>query len=306
MKTAAKLSAILLIFCNANCFGQWSAAVASQKLDSVLSMIKSFCPEYGSSREIKKKKIKLDGKMIRFLNHFYNDELSIDEIKEETISKFGSVWYGSDEIEIGNLTLYEERIKSEGNLRVFVKIATFNGKIVSKQIHIETKTTLDCKNPYEPWLSMYDIPYLKQYCFPLINFPVSIFVYNREIVADTDMIKNVIGIDNHYLVLLTGDSAKFFNNLTWHSFTSYGLGEKDNPLRMYINLSRVDLLEKLLYSPNHIIAIYAYEALKDKMENLSNETKSQMNNILNSSIKVHWFSGDVGRYGKTYKELVSH
>lgn len=299
------LGFILIFLTHVHCFGQYSAEVGFQKLDSVLTAIKSFCPDYGSSKEIKKKMIRRDKKIIMFLNHFYRDDFTLEQIKEETVAKFRSMWYESNKKEIGNVTHYEQQLRSDGNLKVFVHIATFNDEIVFRQIHIETSTQLDCKKPYEPYVSWYDIPYLQHYCLPLLRFPITLFETFPAIIADTTTAKYLDKVDVHYKPLLFGDSARYFNQLTWNSITSYTLGLKESPLKFYVALSNTELLEKLLYSPNHIIAIYAYEALKNRIDNLSDETKIQMNLVLNSPVKIHWWSGDVGHYGKTYKELIT-
>jgi hypothetical protein len=67
------------------------------------------------------------------------------------------------------------------------------------------------------------------------------------------------------------------------------------------------MLYNFLYSPNHIIAIYAYEALvflkNVKQMSIPLNIEEKMNKIKNSDIRIVCQTSDVIRRGLTYKDL---
>lgn len=274
--------------------------------DSVLNSYKPLCGNIASSKGVSKKHINQDRKTVALFNELYHADLTVNEIREKIIKvcRRSRTWDFSQVADFGETVLYHGHVYPDGNINFEISVATYRGVVVSKRIEVKTKSMLDCRSPYMYGLHGYDILYLQRWFLPLIKAPVRPYENPVGMVIDTTFTARLNAVAPNYYPLLTGDSSRFYNSLTWHSMYAYVFHPRSsNPLESSFRVSQKEVLERFLFSPNHIAALYACEALSEYKETLSQESQAQMDKVLNSPVRISWFSGDYGGRGKTYKEL---
>jgi hypothetical protein len=96
------------------------------------------------------------------------------------------------------------------------------------------------------------------------------------------------------------------NYLTWHDLKSYTI-LSSGPLVPFIKAKNTRLLEKLLYSPNYLMAIYAMEGLlfleATEGEILDNAIHNKMNELRDANIPIIYQSSDVVYHDILYRNL---
>jgi hypothetical protein len=142
--------------------------------DSLLNKFKlERCSQLISTLKKENKEARLDRTLIHFLNDFYNKNLTVQEIDRILASQFKQATWRFDEIKVyGDLKKYEGRIRSFGNIEAFISFIVKEERIVSKIIYFETRSRLDCSNPYD-YLGLPDIPYLQKHILPYVAYPIN-------------------------------------------------------------------------------------------------------------------------------------
>lgn len=128
-----------------------------------------------------------------------------------------------------------------------------------------------------------------------------------SITADTtmyDILKNYPGND---YVLFSSDTANLLNSLNWQDISTYMNDYVVEEIVPVVKNKNITLLEQLLYSPDHILAIYAMEALTffelSEQQISDDQTRKKMNQIRNSDVLINYQYSDVVRQGLIYKNL---
>lgn len=169
---------VLLILSMAAAWTQNAYQQANYKTsDSLLNMLKKErCNQFASTLKKENKEARLDRTLVNFLNDFYSKKLTVQEIDRTLASQFKQSHWRFDEIKIyGNLKKYEGRIRSFGNIEAFIGFIVKDERVVSKIIYFQTRSRLDCSNPYN-YLGLPDFPYLQKHILPYVNFPIN---YNK-------------------------------------------------------------------------------------------------------------------------------
>lgn len=298
---------ILLILSLTRSFGQTPYSSHNQTIvDSAKRYILKYCSSYGSSTPISKKKAKYDKYQIALLNSFYNKELKSKEIQEE-IKKIQTRKPSFDTIKLGAVTKYETRIYSEGNLEIFISFSTYKENIVFKRIFFNTRTSTDCILPFQNGISQHDFKYLENNVIPLANFPFSDCRNCSYISCDTvffSKLKDFLSAEHRFFLT---QEEEYLNNLTWFKVDTYMLDFAHNDLIEIVEADNQELLLKLLYSPNHILSLYAMEGLiylnETRKIQLPIDVQQKMEQVKNSDIRINIQYSDVIRRGFTYKDL---
>jgi hypothetical protein len=277
-----------------------------KQIDSVDIVSRLECKGYKSTFKFSKKVVNYDKKRIKFLNTFYQKDLKPEDIISLLKSNFKR-WH-IDTINLGAATKYVLNIYDVdfGNLGLSISFASLENEIIYKRFVIMTPSKLYCKDPRELFLTeTLDVKYLEKYCIPLIEFPIKYRVYSLRVTADTTYFDKLNKTNTSKYYSFTIDSIKNINEETWfytdRYYYDYGYFKDTSAL------ADIEMLFHFLYSPNHIIAIYAYETLiflkHAKQMNLPSTVEEKMNKIKNSDIKIVWQTSDVIHRGVSYKDL---
>jgi hypothetical protein len=274
------------------------------QLDSIDIISKQHCNEYKSTFKFSKEAINYDKKIIKFLNIFYQKDLNIKEISALLQSNFKNKW-SIDTTNLGAATKHILRIYQRGNLGFEIAFTSLEDEIIYKKIMLRTSSEIRCTIPNDYWIETLDVKYLEKYCIPLIEFPITYRLLSVKVTSDTTYfhkLNNTIA-SKYYSFKI--DSIKNLNVITWFDNDTYMADYayfKDSS-----KLADVNMLYHFLYSPNHIIAINAYEALvylkNVKQISFPLVMENKMNEIKNSDIKIRWQTSDVGHGGIAYKDL---
>ena len=298
---------IILILGLTKSVGQTRHSDHNQSLiDTEKKYVQQFCSNFGSSKHISKKRIKYDKYRIAFLNSFYNLDLTQKEIHDQ-MDKFYRHKWGFDTIKLGAVTKYETRIYSEGNLEMFISFSTYEEKIVFKRIYFRTKTLTGCIQPYQYGISQYDFNYLESTIIPIADFPFSYCRNCSYISCDTVFLSKLKSNSSSDYYFFSSSNDKEINNLTWFRIDKYMMDYADNDISKFVKERNQELLIKLLYSPNHILSLYAMEGLTYLVETsqieIPTEIHNKMEQVKNSETKITWQYSDVVKHGLTYKDL---
>lgn len=298
---------IILILGLTKSVGQTRHSDHNQSLiDTGKKYIQQFCSNFGSSKHNSKKRIKYDKYRIAFLNLFYNLDFTQKEIHDQ-MDKFYRHKWGFDTIKLGAVTKYETRIYSEGNLEMFISFSTYEGKIVFKRIYFRTKTLTGCIQPYQYGISQYDFNYLESTIIPIADFPFSYCRNCSYISCDTVFLSKLKSDSSSDYYFFPSSNDKEINNLTWFRIDKYMMDYADNDISKFVKERNQELLIKLLYSPNHILSLYAMEGLTYLVETsqieIPTEIHNKMEQVKNSETKIIWQYSDVVKHGLTYKDL---
>ena len=275
-----------------------------QKLDSI-KLLFGPCKILSSSKKLKKREINYDKKLLSLCNDFYSKDLTINETVNQiaNVTKRG---YHLDSTNLGGTTLYQARLAAKGNLRLTISFATFLTKLVYKQIAFSTASKTGCSDPATYLIAPNDLDYLGTICIPNLTIPLHMCWNCVSVTSDTtfyDVLKNYNGND---YVLFTSDTANLLNYFTWHDISIYMKDYVVEGIRPIIKQKNIPLLMQLLYSPNHILAIYAMEALtffESENQILPDQIRNKMMEISNSNILIYFQYSDVVRQGFAYKDL---
>jgi hypothetical protein len=215
--------------------------------------------------------------------------------------------YSFDSINLGGTILYHIIPYTRGNLNLDFSIATFEHRIVSKRISLGTVSKTGCLDPVNYLIAPNDFYYIETICIPDLKIPLDMGWNRISIIADTtmyDVLKNYHGDD---YVLFSSDTAHLLNSFTWQGLSTYTNENVVEEMVPIVKNKNIALLEQLLYSPNHVLAIYAMEALTffelSEQQILPDRTRKKMNEIKSSDIPIQYQYSDVVKLGILYKNI---
>ena len=303
--------AVLFCLISATVLGQSRFYESNKRiLDTVKADIASICKQPFSYRSITdrelKKRAKADQKVIAFLNDFYNKDLSAEAIRKFIIRRERNRNWGFDTIPLGGMVKYIGNIYRGGNLQGKISFATFNGEIVYKAIRMETVTNTGCQEPPEPMaVAVPDVLYLEKYCLAQLDFPVWLCWSCEAIKSDTVILEKLRKQDQQQYKLLLSDNDQRLNKMSWYDIDTYHTGYVQPDLGQIVKDNDTTVLQQLLYSPNHVLALYTMEALVFLNETgkmtLSPELATKMVEVRKADISIRVQDSDVVYSESSYK-----
>jgi len=299
MKLFIALS-LIYCFCLTSIYGQSQINEYNKKLlDSAKKELRKACEFYKSTKQPTNKQIKADKRVIKFFNNFYNNDLSLDSIKLKLNPFFNYKW-DFETANLGGCIQYYTQIPSEGNLRAFISITTFDNEIVYKSLSFETNTKNTC-------LFNKDIDYIDKFVIPRASFPIEFCIYCMETISDTIYSEKFNRLKTSNYKILPEKSSNYLQRATWYRNSIYKMDYVEATIKYIVNNNEIDTLYKLLYSPNHILAINAMEALifleSENKIVLTADVQHKMQEIKNSEILISWQYSDVVKHGTPYYQL---
>jgi hypothetical protein len=281
-----------------------------KKVDAVISLIKAFCDSIKPVM-VDGKNIRHDQKYIQYVNNLFNSVTS-DKAFAQDAKKNDLIETSS--LNAGLIGFREYKFyPPTGYLAITIAYTVIDDNIFYKKVIIESPLKRKCAAD-DRVVPFFDFMYLKKEVLPLIDFPLKSCTNCDSVIVDTlyqpvfdAMAKKYPAYQ--FVPNATTDVGKaiLFKNAYLQTDTYNNKVAPDIFIQL-INLKEYDAIKGLLYSPNQLLAVNAYEAmvyLKSKAElQIDVPTDAKMKEIINSNTQIPVFCGrDCKPTNYTYKVL---
>ncbi|MFT3827184.1 MAG: hypothetical protein QM731_24875 [Chitinophagaceae bacterium] len=260
-----------------------------------------------SSKKISQKEVKYDRGLIGFINWFYNNTPDLVEVRSRLEKTFGKKW-SMDSVDLGGIYKYNTRLRTKGNLSAELAFSLYRQDIIYKRISFETRTrldTLDSNKKSHGAFVFQDAIYLRDNLLSVIDFPVTYF-FGDVFQFDTVYHNKIARIDTSQHRFATYPYTRMHKYITWFDNDTYSGSYVEECIGKLVKEKRIDLLAGLLYSPNHVFALEAMEALiflqETEQVGLSDELKGKMEAVRSADIVIMTQHSDVVSHLK-YSDL---
>jgi len=267
-----------------------------KRVDSINKFIRTFCDSI-KPLKVDDKVIKHDQKNILYVNKLFNSNSTYKDFaqgaKKNDLVQTNALHAG--------LTGFNEYkfYPPNGYLAISILLTVINDQIIYKKITIESPTKRKCTN--NEVIPFFDFLYLKKEILPVINFPINDCANCDSLTVDTlyqSLLNEVALTYPAYKFVSNGttDQVKslLFKN-TYLQISAYNNKVAPDIFLQLIKLKEYDAVKSLLYSPNELMAVNAYETLvylKSKVElEIDPPMAAKMKEILNSNIEIPVFCG---------------
>jgi len=293
---------IAIVYCHA-VFSQTALSEQSQyyasnvkRVDSINKFIRTFCDSI-KPLKVDDKVIKHDQKNILYINKLFNSNSSykgfVQDAKKNDLIQTNSLHTG--------LTGFNEYkfYPPNGYLAISILLTVINDQIIYKKITIESPTKRKCTN--NEVIPFFDFLYLKKEILPVIDFPIKDCINCDSLVIDTlyhSLLNEVALTYPAYKFVSNGttDQVKslLFKN-TYLQLSTYNNKVAPDIFLQLIKLKEYDAIKSLLYSPNQLMVVNAYETLvylKSKTQlTIDSTMELKMKEIQNSNMEIPVFCG---------------
>jgi len=274
-------------------------------LDRAKTNLRKDCQAFESSRPPGGGELKADKKLISFLNQFYHGNLPAAEIIK-TMSAFTDRKHPVTSTQLGGCTKYEALLSSGGIIQAGIAFTEFSNEVVFKRIYFTTTHHMQCISPAQPVIDSLDINYLDVYCLPLIDFPISMDQNVHQFATDATVYAQVkLDYPEGYKLIPT-DSTDL-NQVVWYRNDTYNMDAADPALVTIASNHNTYLLFRLLYSPNHVTAIDALEAITcleaKGIAKLPAYVIAKMDALKNAPVPLQYNSMGLRKRAASYSEL---
>lgn len=300
-----KITILLLsIACTRAGFAQTSVGGNSRfytdnvkRVDDVIKVVRAFCDSI-KPVEVSERNIKFDKKNILVVNKLFNtinsDKAFAQETKRNDLIQTSSLNAG--------LIGYREYkfYPPNGYLDMSIVLTVIDDNILYKRANIQSPLKRKCAADDRP-IPFFDFMYLQKEIVPLIDFPIKNCINCDSLKVDTlyesvftEMAKKYPAYK--FAPIGTTEPVKqlIFNNV-YLQVSTYNNKVVPDLMVQLVKLEEYDAIKNLLYSPNQLMAINAYEALiylKSKVQlPIDAPTDAKMKEILNSSTQIPVFCG---------------
>ena len=268
-----------------------------KQVDDVIKVIRAFCDSI-KPVEVSNRNIKFDQKNILVVNNLFNkvtsDKAFAQETKKNDLIQTSSLNAG--------LIGYREYkfYPPNGYLDMSIVLTVIDENILYKKVSILSPLKRKCAADDRP-IPFFDFMYLQKEIVPLIDFPIKNCTNCDSLKVDTlyesvftEMAKKYPAYK--FAPIGTTEPVKqlIFNNV-YLQVSTYNNKVVPDLMVQLVKLEEYDAIKNLLYSPNQLMAINAYEALiylKSKVQlPIDAPTDAKMKEILNSSTQIPVFCG---------------
>jgi hypothetical protein len=268
-----------------------------KQVDDVIKVIKAFCDSI-KPVEVSERNIKFDKKNILYVNKLFNSVTSDKAFAQET-KKNDLIQTSS--LNAGLIGYREYKFyPPNGYLDMSIVLTVIDDNILYKKVCILSPLKRKCATD-DRQIPFFDFMYLQKELVPLIDFPI-------KSCTNCDSLK----VDTFYRSVFTEMAKKYpaykfspigttepvkqliFNNV-YLQVSTYNNKVVPDLMVQLIKLEEYDAIKNLLYAPNHLMAINAYEALvylRSKIQlPIDAHTDAKMKEILNSSTQIPVYCG---------------
>jgi len=268
-----------------------------KKVDDVIKLIKAFCDSI-KPVQVNERNIKFDQKCILYLNKLFNtvtsDKAFAEEAKKNDLVQ-------SSSLNAGLMGFREYKFyPSDGYLAISIMLSVIDDNIFYKNVSIQSPFKRKCAADDRP-IPFFDFIYLQKEIVPLIDFPIKSCTNCDSLKVDTlyqsvfnELAKKYPAYK--FAPIGTTEPVKqlIFNN-AYLQISTYNNKVVPDVMVQLVKLEEYDAIKNLLYSPNQLMAINAYEALvylRSKVQlPIDAPTDAKMKEILNSSTQIPVFCG---------------
>jgi hypothetical protein len=299
--TVNAFALVLVLFC------QMAAAQTSttqskfyasnvKRIDSFNLFLKTYCDSV-KPVTITNKSVKQDRENLRYISKLFNTAMSYKEFLSDA-DKNDLVQ--SHAIQAGLIGLNEFKIDEQtGYLSIDIWLTVIDDKIIYKKFVIGNVAKRKCATG-DP-IPFFDYVYLKKELLNDIDFPIGGCANCDSLVIDTlyesEFNEAAQKYPDYRFIPDAADqqlkdqlfTATYFQPGSYHNKEAPGL------FVQLVKLKEYETISSLLYSPNHLMAVNAYEALvylrSTRVLEINSQQEQKMNNISISKVKIPVFCG---------------
>jgi hypothetical protein len=282
----------------------------AKNVASVITLIKAFCDSIKPVM-VEEKNIRHDQKYIVYVNNLFNSVTS-DKVFAQDAKKNDLIQTSS--LNAGLIGFREYKFyPPAGYLAISIMLSVIDDNIFYKKVSIESPLKRKCAAD-DRVIPFFDFMYLQKEILPLIDFPIKSCTNCDNLMVDTlyqPVLNNMVKKYPAYKFSPTGTTEPvrqlIFKN-TYLQISTYNNKVVPDIMIQLIKLEEYDAIKNLLYSPNQVMAINAYETLvylKSKVQlPIDAPTDAKMKEILSSSTQIPVFCGrDCKPTNYAYNEL---
>jgi hypothetical protein len=268
-----------------------------KRIDSFNLFLKTYCDSVVQAT-VRDKSVKKDKENIRYVSKLYNATISnkefIQDAKQHELDQNSSR-------RTGLVSMNEYKFHSAaGYLPITIWLTIMDDKIIYKKFIIINAAKRKCATNNTP-INFFDYEYLKKEIVNDIDFPITGCANCDSLVVDTlyqslfnDMVQKYPAYK--FMPDLANEPLKRL--LFAATYLQAGYYHNKVVPEIFIQLVKLkeyETITSLLYSPNHLMAVNAYEALvylrNTSALTINSQMEEKMKSIAGSSIEIPVFCG---------------
>jgi hypothetical protein len=304
--TRLAVSAVIFVMILFNKAG-WTQTVASaqsrfyaknvKRIDSFNLFLKTFCDSV-KPMIVSDKSVKKDKENIRYVSKLYNANMSNKEFEQD--AKKNELVQNSS-YRAGLVSLNEYTFHSAlGYVSITIWLTVIDDQIIYKKFIFDNSVKRKCAADNAP-ISFFDYGYLKSELVNDIDFPIYGCANCDSLVVDTldqSLFNEMAQKYPVYKFIPDIDDKQLKDRLvtaTYLQAGSYHNKVAPELFTLLVKLKEYGTITSLLYSPNHLIAVNAYEELvylkSSSALEINSQVEEKMKSIAGSSIEIPVFCG---------------
>lgn len=267
-----------------------------KRLDSFNLFLKTWCNEVKPITIINRA-VKQDNENLLYVSKLYNADMTYNEfVKNADKNKLVQ----SQNMQAGIIGLKQFKVdKNSGYLATDIWLTVIDDKIIYKKFVIKNTAKRKCAADNAP-IPFFDYVYFKS-MVNTIDFPIYGCANCDSLVVDTLYQSLFNEMEQKY------SAYKFIPNVenktlkdqlftaTYSQAGSYHNKEADGLFIQLLKLKEYETISSLLYSPNHLMAVNAYEALvylrSTRALDINSQLDEKMKSIAGSKAEIPVFCG---------------
>ncbi|MFT3824227.1 MAG: hypothetical protein QM731_09915 [Chitinophagaceae bacterium] len=260
--------------------------------------IKAICDSVQTNGK-NKRIIAIDKKRIDFMNIVFS---GLDYYSEFLKKANNEGLIQSKKYDAGLMSIITFEFKKKvGYLNIVLSLTTINDRIIYKKIGIQTFSKMSCFSTKEVLSWVADFAYIDKEILRFIKFPIqtcpnciglSSDSLNKHILRDLgkEIFLYHFSFDN-----VADSVSERILGMMYKNINAYSRYEASTEMTWLIKQKQYRIIEDLLYAPNYIVALDAYEALTylklKKNVNIQPVIAAKMLEVLNKAIPVREVCG---------------
>jgi hypothetical protein len=268
-----------------------------KRLDSFTLFLKTYCDSV-KPVTLTNKSVKQDKENLFYISKLYNASMSYKEFLRDA-DKNDLVQ--SQNMQAGIIGFKEFKIdENAGYLATDIWLTVIDDKIIYKRFVIKNTAKRKCASANNATIPFFDFVYFKK-LVNVIDFPVYSCANCDSLVVDTlyQSLFNEAGQKNAAYKFMPDVNNQRLKDLlftaTYLQAGSYHNKEADGLFIQLLKLKEYSTIASLLYSPNHLMAVNAYEALvyarSTRATEISPQLEEKMKSIAGSPAEIPVFCG---------------
>ncbi len=268
-----------------------------KRIDSFNLFLKTYCDSV-KPITITNKSVKQDKENLRYISRLFNSGMSYQQFLRDA-DKNDLVQ--SHAMQAGLVKLYEFEIdENAGYLSIDIWLTVIDDRIIYKKFVINNTAKRKCAAGNDP-IPFFDYVYVKKELVNEIDFPIYGCANCDSLVVDTlsqllfDEMAQKYPAFKFIPDVADPQLKDQLFTATYFQPGSYHNKEVPALFVQLVKLKEYETIQSLLYSPNHLMAVNAYEALvylrSTRALEINSQVNEQMNSIAISKVDIPVFCG---------------